>query len=141
MSLEIFHGILVATLVGAASPLIWNNLRPYLVFVDEAAQISDAVLMIAFAFFNPLAWILVGDPAQRRPYLTLEHDLGAGRISSNPYKEQVTYSFIQRALESGRSSPSQSTVDHMVTALYWQTRSRMIVRRRSFPHLLCGQRH
>ncbi|KAF4460237.1 Nonsense-mediated mRNA decay 1 [Fusarium albosuccineum] len=95
-----FQGTIVTTPIAASAMAFREAFRPDLVLVDEAATMHELTTLIPIAFFNPHAWILTGDVAQKPPHLTIEHDQ-PGQITSNPYADQLTLSTLGRAVEAG----------------------------------------
>ncbi|KAH7256546.1 hypothetical protein BKA59DRAFT_76231 [Fusarium tricinctum] len=53
------------------------------------------------AHLSPKAWVVVGDIAQIPPHLTMEHDLGPGKTTSNPFALQKQTSLLHRVVEGG----------------------------------------
>ncbi|KAF5022228.1 hypothetical protein F66182_5743 [Fusarium sp. NRRL 66182] len=95
------EGIVVATPASAGSTLFREAYSPDLVIVDEAGTLQELTSLIPLAFFNPKAWIFTGDVHQKPPHLTMQHDLGPGKITSNPFAAQLTFSLLGRAVEVG----------------------------------------
>ncbi|CAF3623937.1 unnamed protein product [Fusarium graminearum] len=46
---------------------------------------DEPTLMIPIYHYAPKAFVITGDIAQKPPHLTMEHDLGPGKISTNPF--------------------------------------------------------
>ncbi|KAL7929424.1 hypothetical protein V8C35DRAFT_315601 [Trichoderma chlorosporum] len=99
--LEDFHGTIVTTPVAASNFAFREAFKPDLIILDEAGTMRELTALIPIAFFSPKAWILTGDIAQKPPYISMEHGLGAGKISSNPYSDQLTLSTLARASAAG----------------------------------------
>jgi hypothetical protein len=103
-----FSGIMVTTAVGAYPAVIREELKPELIIIDEAATMDEASLFILIANFAPKAWVITGDIAQKPPHLTMEHDLGPGKVSSNPFAVQKQTSVEHRVVEGGAKHSSLS---------------------------------
>lgn len=58
-------------------------------------------LLVPVAHFSPKAWVVVGDIAQKPPHMTIEHDLGPGKTTSNPFALQKQTSLLHRVVEGG----------------------------------------
>jgi hypothetical protein len=96
-----FSGVVATTAVGATPLLIRDELQPDLIIIDEAATMDEASLLILIAHYTPKAWVITGDIAQKPPHLTMEHDLGPGKVSSNPFAVQKQTSPLHRVVEGG----------------------------------------
>ena len=92
---------MATTPVGATPLLVRDAFEPDLVIIDEAARMDDASILILIAHYSPKAWVGAGDIAQKPPHLTMEHDLGPGKVSSNPFAAQKQTSLLHRVVESG----------------------------------------
>ncbi|ESU15692.1 hypothetical protein FGSG_09160 [Fusarium graminearum PH-1] len=46
---------------------------------------DEPTLMIPICHYAPKAFVITGDIAPKPPHLTMEHDLGPGKISTNPF--------------------------------------------------------
>lgn len=46
---------------------------------------DEPTLVIPICHYAPKAFVITGDIAQKPPHLTMEHDLGPGKISTNPF--------------------------------------------------------
>ncbi|QPC63387.1 hypothetical protein HYE67_005618 [Fusarium culmorum] len=46
---------------------------------------DEPTLLIPICHYAPKAFVITGDIAQKPPHLTMEHDLGPGKISTNPF--------------------------------------------------------
>ncbi|KAK4066134.1 uncharacterized protein Triagg1_8202 [Trichoderma aggressivum f. europaeum] len=77
-----FHETVVTTPVGASNFAFRQSFRPDIVILDEAGTMRELTTLIPIAFLSPKAWIVTGDIAQKPPYISMKHDLGAGKISS-----------------------------------------------------------
>lgn len=62
---------------------------------------DEASILILIAHYSPKAWVGAGDIAQKPPHLTMEHDLGSGKVSSNPFAARKQTSLLHRVVESG----------------------------------------
>ncbi|RSM14479.1 hypothetical protein CDV31_005368 [Fusarium ambrosium] len=101
-----FHGIIVTTPVNASSIFLREAFKPDIVVVDEAGTMRELTTLILVAYYSPKAWIITGDITQQPPRLTMEHDLGQGKTTSNPYAEQMMYSLLGRAVEACATGPA-----------------------------------
>ncbi|KAI1053698.1 hypothetical protein LB507_007280 [Fusarium sp. FIESC RH6] len=95
------NGVVATTPVGATPLLVRNAFKPDLVIIDDAATMDEASILILIAHYSPKAWVIVGDIAQKPPRLTMEHDFGPGKVSSNPFAAQKQTSLLHRVVESG----------------------------------------
>jgi hypothetical protein len=100
-TLQDFSGVVASTPVGIAPLLIRESFQPDLIIVDEAATMDEVSLLIPIAHFSPKAWVVVGDISQKPPHITMEHDLGPGKTTSNPFAFQKQTSLLHRVLEGG----------------------------------------
>ncbi|KAL4725501.1 hypothetical protein ACLX1H_007650 [Fusarium chlamydosporum] len=98
-TLKDFSGIIATTAVGATPMIVREELQPDLIIVDEAATMDETSLLILIAHYSPKAWVITGDIAQKPPHLTMEHDLGPGQITSNPFAAQKQTSLLHRVVE------------------------------------------
>ncbi|RSL39272.1 hypothetical protein CEP54_016347 [Fusarium duplospermum] len=62
-------GTVVTTPVAAATTAFRDYFKPDLVIIDEAAAMQEITTLIPIAFFDPKAWIITGDIAQKHPYI------------------------------------------------------------------------
>ncbi|QPC77701.1 hypothetical protein HYE68_008453 [Fusarium pseudograminearum] len=104
-----FSGIVVTTAVGATPLPVREQLDPDLVIIDEAATMDEPTLLIPICHYSPKAFVITGDIAQKPPHLTREHDLGHGKISSNPFMIQKQVSTILRVVEGGAKHSTLNT--------------------------------
>lgn len=57
---------IICTLYAVGETAIYDNVQPQAILVDEAARATEPELWPALAFFNPNAFILIGDHHQLR---------------------------------------------------------------------------
>lgn len=65
-----FNGTVVITPVAASNAKLRDSFRPDIVIVDDAATMREITTLIPIAFFDPKAWIITGDVAQKPPHIS-----------------------------------------------------------------------
>ncbi|KAF4986717.1 hypothetical protein FGRMN_10714 [Fusarium graminum] len=100
-TLQDFSGVVASTPVGITPLLIRESSQPNLVIVDEATTMDEMSLLIPIAHFSPNVWVIAGGIAQKPPHITMEHDLGPGKTTSNPFASQKQTSLLHRVIEGG----------------------------------------
>ncbi|OBS26874.1 hypothetical protein FPOA_00817 [Fusarium poae] len=60
----------------------------------------ELTTLIPIGLFTLKVWVITGDINQRGPFITLEHDLGCDKVSSNPFAQQLTTSLLFNAVNS-----------------------------------------
>ncbi|KAK1762908.1 hypothetical protein QBC33DRAFT_581402 [Phialemonium atrogriseum] len=99
--LQDFHGTIVTTPMGASVSAFRNAFRPDIVIMDDAGLMRELTTLVPIVYFSPKVWIIIGDVVQAVPHITMQHDLGPGTTTSNPFAEQLTLSTLARAVDAG----------------------------------------
>ncbi|RHZ50301.1 DEAD/DEAH box helicase [Aspergillus thermomutatus] len=86
--------VILCTLHTAGETAIRDNVQPQAILVDEAARASEPELWPALAFFNPNAFVLIGDHHQLRPLVLSSH-------KQNPLADQLQMSLFSRLHRDG----------------------------------------
>jgi hypothetical protein len=74
-----------------ASRCHFNNMfSPDLIIFDECAHARELSTLIPVAFFQPMAWLFIGDPWQRTPYTSMADHVARWRREHVLGKEHAT---------------------------------------------------
>ncbi|KAG5663692.1 hypothetical protein KAF25_006277 [Fusarium avenaceum] len=100
-TLQDFSGFVASTPVGITPLLVRQSFRPDLAIVDEVATMGELSLLVPIAHSSHKACAIVCDIAQKPPHMTMEHDLGPGKTTLNPFALQKQTSLLHRVVEGG----------------------------------------
>ncbi|KIM96281.1 hypothetical protein OIDMADRAFT_58618 [Oidiodendron maius Zn] len=91
--------VIVCTVAAAAKVTLAENFHPTVVYLDEAARVTELKTLIPFGRYTPFAFILSGDHKQLRPTV-----LSANRQPEflNPFQNQVLLSLFERLIAAGQ---------------------------------------
>ena len=93
-----FTGIICATPVAASHSSVRGTFRPELVVIDENARMRELSTLIPIAWYNPKVWVILGDPRQLKPHVSLDVD------GNNMFRPSLETSILSRATEAGAVS-------------------------------------
>ncbi|CAK7237368.1 hypothetical protein SCUCBS95973_009935 [Sporothrix curviconia] len=93
-----FKGIICATPVACADFTVKQSFRPDLVMIDEAARMREMTTLIPVTWFDPKAFIIVGDIHQLQPHV------GFLETYPVPFKSSLSRSILARAVDAGAVS-------------------------------------
>jgi len=82
---------------------LFSNFQPGLIAYDEACWVTEISILSLFTFYNPDAWVFVGDHKQMRPVvLSADHEKEHYKVRfQNTFHRQLLLSFMQRMLTIG----------------------------------------
>jgi hypothetical protein len=94
--------VIVCTVAASAKVDVATNFRPVVVYLDEAARVSELKSLIPLGSYGPLAFILAGDHKQTQPTVSSASGL-TNRCSRfpNPFEGQVLLSLFERLIIAG----------------------------------------
>jgi hypothetical protein len=91
------------TINTASKVNLYKNFLPRLITCDEACRVTEISILSLFAFYNPDAWIYVGDHKQMRPIvLSADREKEHYKVRfQNTFHRQLLLSFMHRMLTIG----------------------------------------
>ena len=93
---------MISLYITCASDILASNFNPTVVYIDEAAQITELKNLIPFGLYSPVAYILAADYKQIYPTVqSVGRYLDKERSFTNPFQHQILLSLFERLISAG----------------------------------------
>lgn len=98
--------VVVCTMASLSQTCIYQNVKPTVIWIDEASKITEPHLMPAFTRFTSKIWVLMGDSKQMKPLVLTTKE-------ENCFAPQLRLSAFHRLINIGHPSTTMSDQQRM----------------------------